>query len=465
MTNYVSILNCLSETASDEAKETKDSTKTENNDELSEQEQTEVTETVEDLMTIQSKEILAKNLKNLARENLFLKKQIKQLKLDLSSKPASKDNFSFHIDCDGVEDEEGEREHSDSIKYWNNGMMEALGKPEEVSSTTPSKSSSKSTCFNCGEPGCSLADCPHPKDQARIAKNRREFLNNNMSINSSRYHEDEPQKFSHLKPGLPSSKLRDALGLRDDEVPRYVYEMRELGYPPGWLRFAQIHQSGINLYHAGGKKLDFDEEGEVMDVDDKVEYDISKLMDWPGFNSELPRKYRDDTNRHRVRRRSGVESLSKMKEKLKSKEQKGYVRKELQDLNTEPVKDEGNGTIVISEDGGNGTILISDDEEGPPGEDVNEEGENKELKDDETSDIIKTPDRVKTPENSSETVTQTDTGTPICEIYSPFQNLPKYANFGKDMTEHIAFENLPNYTGTWDKMRGILKNVREKKSD
>ena len=40
-----------------------------------------------------------------------------------------------------------------------------LGKPEEVSSTTPSKSSSKSTCFNCGEPGCSLADCPHPKDQ------------------------------------------------------------------------------------------------------------------------------------------------------------------------------------------------------------------------------------------------------------------------------------------------------------
>ena len=76
-------------------------------------------------------------------------------------------------------------------------------------------------------------------------------------------------------------------------------------------------------------------------------------------------------------------------------------------MNTEPVKDEGNGTI---EDGGNGTILISD-EEGPPGEDVKEEGENKDLKDDETSDRIKTPDRVKTPENSSETVTQTDTGT------------------------------------------------------
>jgi len=460
MTNYVSILNCLSDTAKDGANEAKDSTKVEeNNDELSDQEQTEVTETVEDLMTIQSKEILAKNLKNLVRENLFLKKQIKQLKLDLSRKPESKDNFSFHIDCDGVEDEKGERDESDSIKYWNNGMMEALGKPEEESSTTPAKSSSKSCCFNCGESGCSLADCPHPRDQARIAKNRREFLNNNSSLNSARYHEDEPQKFSHLKPGLPSSKLRDALGLRDDEAPRYIFEMRELGYPPGWLRFAQIHQSGINLYHAGGKKLDFDEEGEVMDVDDKVEYDISKLMDWPGFNSELPRKYRDDTNRHRVRRRSGVESLSKMKEKLKSKEQRAYVRKELQDLNTEPVKDEGNGTIVISEDGGNGTILISDDDEGPPGENLKDESECHKPKEEES-------DRVTTPENSnSETITETDTGTPICEIYSPFRNLPKYANFGKDMTEHIAFENLPNYTGTWDKMRGILKNVREKKSD
>ena len=80
-------------------------------------------------------------------------------------------------------------------------------------------------------------------------------------------------------------------------------------------------------------------------------------------------------------------------------------------MNTEPVKDDVNGTRVISEDGGNGTILISDDEEGPPGKDVKEEGENEDLKDDETSDIIKTPDRVKTPENSSETVTQTDTGT------------------------------------------------------
>ena len=64
----------------------------------------------------------------------------------------------------------------------------------------------------------------------------------------------------------------------------------------------------------------------------------------------------------------------------------------------------------------------------------------------------------------SSTVTQTDPGTPIIEMFSPFAKLPQYANFGKDMTEHIAFENLPNYTGNWDKMRGVLRGVRDKSS-
>merc|ERR1712018_246907 len=61
-------------------------------------------------------------------------------------------------------------------------------------------------------------------------------------------------------------------------------------------------------------------------------------------------------------------------------------------------------------------------------------------------------------------VTQTDPGTPILEMFSPFSQLPQYNNFGKNMTEHIAFENLPNATGNWDKMRGVLKGVRDKNS-
>ena len=53
-----------------------------------------------------------------------------------------------------------------------------------------------------------------------------------------------------------------------------------------------------------------------------VQVDIDKLVEWPGFNSELPRQFRDDTSRLRVRRRSKTESLRQMKEKLRPQEQK-----------------------------------------------------------------------------------------------------------------------------------------------
>ena len=47
--------------------------------------------------------------------------------------------------------------------------------------------------------------------------------------------------------GLPSAQLRQALGLQDDQLPSYIYRMRELGHPPGWLKAAEINHSGIGM--------------------------------------------------------------------------------------------------------------------------------------------------------------------------------------------------------------------------
>ena len=49
------------------------------------------------------------------------------------------------------------------------------------------------------------------------------------------------------------------------------------------------------------------------------------------------------------------------------------------------------------------------------------------------------------------------------EMYSPFARLPSQNSFGKDMSEHIVFENLPDYTGKWDQMRGLLGSIRKKR--
>ena len=236
--SYVSILQCITnnDESNDNGKES-DGKK----EELSEQDSKEVSEIVEDLMTIQNKDVLKRNLINIVTESIALKAKVKQLESDLESKKQNQD-FSFHIDCDGAEND------IEAVPILGVDSVPILG--QEVTPASPVTCKSKGGCFNCGESNCSVGSCPHPRDPKKIAKNRREFLAANVGLNSARYHEDEPQKFGHLSPGLPSSKLSEALGLRKDELPRYIYMMRELGYPPGWMKHAEIGQSGISLYHA-----------------------------------------------------------------------------------------------------------------------------------------------------------------------------------------------------------------------
>ena len=68
------------------------------------------------------------------------------------------------------------------------------------------------------------------------------------------------------------------------------------------MQHAEIRHSGMNLYLENGQKLrDLgEEEGELSDVTDKARFDIERLVDWPGFNSPLPKEYRDETERYRV---------------------------------------------------------------------------------------------------------------------------------------------------------------------
>lgn len=52
--------------------------------------------------------------------------------------------------------------------------------------------------------------------------------------------------------GAPSDELLRALGVRKHHLPEYIYRMRQLGYPPGWLLDAQDETSGVNLFDSDG---------------------------------------------------------------------------------------------------------------------------------------------------------------------------------------------------------------------
>lgn len=45
-----------------------------------------------------------------------------------------------------------------------------------------------------------------------------------------------------------SDELRKALGLKSQDLPDYIYRMRLLGYPPGYLLEAEVTSSGLAVY-------------------------------------------------------------------------------------------------------------------------------------------------------------------------------------------------------------------------
>lgn len=44
-----------------------------------------------------------------------------------------------------------------------------------------------------------------------------------------------------------------ALGVEMNALPPHIYRMRRLGYPPGWLKEAEMENSGLTLYDGKGK--------------------------------------------------------------------------------------------------------------------------------------------------------------------------------------------------------------------
>ena len=136
-------------------------------------------------------------------------------------------------------------------------------------------------CFNClGDH--TVSQCTQSRDQAKINANREEFMSKfgGSPISDTRYHQGEEERFKEFKPGVISDNLRNALMINKDELPPYIYKMRTLGYPPGYLK---SKTSGLLMYGKGGKIQDsYDgEEGEIQP--DIVEQEVH----YPGFNAPL----------------------------------------------------------------------------------------------------------------------------------------------------------------------------------
>lgn len=112
------------------------------------------------------------------------------------------------------------------------------------------------------------------------------ILHGLKNLFSRRYHLEEDQKYGHLLPGKISYALRSALGLRKNELPPYIYRMRVLGYPPGWLEEAKFVYSNLDMFDAEGKTV-------RQKGGKKQGLNPEKIIDYPGFNTPIEKSIKD----------------------------------------------------------------------------------------------------------------------------------------------------------------------------
>lgn len=98
-----------------------------------------------------------------------------------------------------------------------------------------------------------------------------------------------------------------------------------------------------------------------------------------------------------------------------------------------------------------GESMLQDDTLGPSFVTIDETGYDSSVQQREaTSTPVRTPKLVK----------WKAFGTPILKSTSPYSIIPKQENFMVGVSDVINFENLPNSTGKYEQMTGVLAKVR-----
>ncbi|XP_034103622.1 zinc finger CCHC domain-containing protein 8 homolog [Drosophila albomicans] len=349
----------------------------------------------------------------------------------------------------------------------------------------------QSACFNCGGTDHSLRECTRPRNQSRIQRARKK------NTRTERYHVDTEQRFAHIRPGRISTKTRHAMGYSRGELPFMFYRMRVLGYPPAWLEEAKVQSSGITLFNADGTEVQGpeEEEGEA----DSFKYDVNKIIDFPGYNAEPGSKFYDDFQHHNVPHFQEHQLKSNFIKSLGENIIKGYKRKKLIDLPTPHDTQQTSledSTNLVAQD-----MELEDDEvhdamqpplpaepslPAPPPPPAEPEDSAPQRRSSPTLEDLKAQQEELLQQLESNTSLNTSSpstsqveeespaalvkpavfrasiqGTPILK-FSEFDKLPEGDKFKAGISDVINFENLPDSTGKYEQMKGLLKDVRHK---
>lgn len=188
-------------------------------------------------------------------------------------------------------------ESGDSLQYERCGEA-PLGADKFVPETEDAR-----YCFNCGQPDHIISSCPYPKNHALISLSRQyfNFFKNSTAGGFQRIHEVEESKrqrvrwLEEFEPGqVRGELLRDALGLREDDVGERVEwlpNMAYWGYPRGWVGPVDPRERVWKLITGNtDEEGDEDEIQELIivgDEDDEERIVLPTMTDLPSWSSAL----------------------------------------------------------------------------------------------------------------------------------------------------------------------------------
>lgn len=289
---------------------------------------------------------------------------------------------------------------------------------------------------------------------------------------SSRYY-DSCVAEGEIKPGKISAELREALNIAENDIPLWIYRMRALGYPPGWLKKAVVDTSDIF-----DTDLPSNEDTDSSDISrkrknpdrDEVQYDHSKLIEYPGFNSPMPKDcvdYHYYINMPAMLEHQQLEYAKKHMNAFKPIQLPKRTRYTNESTNYLNESNASTITIDLTEDSNDSVSLIENTNNACVENEKDKETEKEKETDNSLLSSSSSPTPKEIPKSISlpslpEEIKLVSKGSPMPK---PVERAPLEKFSEGVVGELLYFENLPASTGKFDSIRGLLNTIRRPRKD
>lgn len=256
------------------------------------------------------------------------------------------------------------------------------------------------------------------------------------------------------------------MNLRDEELPEYIYRMRRLGYPPGWMKEISQNESDLVVF-------DFEGKTESKKRKPVEEFDADLIIEYTGFNTPMGKYVRDDYKYYHSPSFSRNQGKQKMLEELNKNKKAAMDNLDACDMELDTSFDDEQEKEIkcVSP-----TLVALESEKQKLLDQLSVDNVTQSVKFDDTinsqesiDEGFKTIDKVGEVDSEIDVsgvdlvnhIKMSSFGTPLIQSASPYSKLPNTENFAKNVSQVLSFENLPESTGKFELLSGILSKVRK----